>query len=77
MPFPESVKDAAFRRSGGRCECQRQNHGHAGRCSTAVTRHGAHYHHKHAESLGGPSTLSNCEVLCVPCHKKTESWGRH
>ena len=77
MAFPDSVKDQAFQRSGGRCECRRETHGHYGRCSTTVTRHGAQYHHIIAESKHGPDTLSNCEVLCVPCHKKTQSYGRY
>lgn len=77
MAFSESTKDLAFKRSGGRCECERESHGHTGRCPTRVTRHGAQYHHKHAESLGGSDSLSNCEVLCVRCHKQTQSWGRH
>jgi 5-methylcytosine-specific restriction endonuclease McrA len=70
MPFPESVKDAAFARSGGRCECARKEDGHSqGRCATALTRKSAEFHHKTATNAGGPDTLDNCEVLCVTCHR--------
>lgn len=77
MAFSETVKDQAFRRSGGRCECTRGSHGHSGRCPNRVTRHSAHFHHVHAQSQGGHDGLSNCEVLCVTCHKLTPSWGSH
>lgn len=79
MAFSESVKDqAAFRRSGGRCECKRRHHSHGvSRCSRTVTRPSAEFHHVTAESVGGSNGLSNCEVLCLPCHKGTPSYGRH
>jgi len=75
MAFPESVKDDAFRKSGGRCQCTRSSHtNHSGRCPTRITRHGAEYHHRDAK---GPDTPSNCEALCSECHQQTESYGRH
>ena len=80
MPFPESVKDQAFARSGGRCECTRQHPNsptaphHGGRCSTTFTRHGAWEAH-HAVA-GGLDTLSNCEAVCLTCHVLTGSYGR-
>ena len=83
MPFPQSVKDRAFKRSGGRCECRRVSHDHRNRsrrrltrCPTTITSRNVQYHHVHAESLGGPDTLSNCEALCTPCHRGTRSYGR-
>lgn len=73
MAFSESVKDAAFKRSGGRCECTRSSHtNHTGRCPTTITRHSAEYHHVDST---GPDTLANCEALCVTCHRQTESYG--
>lgn len=75
MPFSDNVKDQAFRRSGGQCECRRSTHGHLGRCPTKISRHGAEYHHVVADSAGGADTLSNCEALCVSCHRKTQSYG--
>ncbi len=78
MAFPESVKDAAFKRSGGRCECKRSSHSnHTSRCSTTITRHSAEYHHVVSEDAGGPDTLDNCEALCKTCHKQTGSYGGH
>jgi 5-methylcytosine-specific restriction endonuclease McrA len=76
MAFSESTKDAAFRRSGGQCECRRSSHGHwTGRCSTKITRHGAEYHHVVSQDAGGSDGLENCEALCVSCHQKTKSYG--
>lgn len=87
MAFPLSVVLAAWQRSGGRCECTRSTHGHGYyRCNKALNwnARGSDYawggweaHHKTAESVGGADTLSNCEILCMDCHKKTESYGRH
>ncbi len=39
MSFPQSVKEAAYTRSGGVCECKRSSHPkHSGkRCKTSVT----------------------------------------
>jgi len=79
MAFPECVKDDAYKRSGGQCECARQHTGatdaphHGGRCPTKVTRHGAEYHHLVSEEAGGSDTLSNCQVLCVTCHRLVHS----
>lgn len=77
MPFPQSVKDSVWRRSGGKCECRRKGHSHSGRCSKPLTRSTVEYHHVHAESLGGHNGLSNCEALCRACHHGTASYGRH
>jgi 5-methylcytosine-specific restriction protein A len=77
MAFPDWVKDAAFRRSGGRCECRRSSHGHPfGRCSATITRYGAEFHHITSQAAGGPDTLENCEALCITCHRQTRSYGR-
>jgi 5-methylcytosine-specific restriction endonuclease McrA len=78
MPFSDKTKDEAFRRSGGRCECRRKLHKHLfGRCTSLLSRHGAQFNHVHAQSQGGPDSLSNCEVLCRSCHERTASYGRH
>jgi hypothetical protein len=71
MPFPDSIKQAAYERAGGRCECTRGHEGQmnvfhrGGRCPTNVPQSGgweAHY-----VSAGGGDTLENCEVLCARC----------
>jgi 5-methylcytosine-specific restriction endonuclease McrA len=80
MAFSEATKDAAYARSGGQCECRRQDGYHPyARCPKRLARHGeeTNFHHVHAESKGGDDSLSNCEVLCTRCHKATESYGRH
>ncbi|MHC4072779.1 MAG: HNH endonuclease [Planctomycetota bacterium] len=77
MAFTDSVKDSAFRRSGGQCECKRTTHGHIGRCLSIITRHVAEYHHVVSEAAGGSDGLENCEALCVTCHQKTKSYGAH
>lgn len=80
MSFSETVKDAALKRSGGRCECRRVRHKwHTGkqRCKKTVTPRTAQFHHVTAQSA--PSShdgLSNCEVLCRECHEGTASYGR-
>ena len=76
MPFSTETKAAAFRRSGGRCECERQEHRHYGRCSTPITMANVEFHHITAESRGGSDGLSNCEALCHTCHVGTDSYGR-
>ena len=77
MPdFPETIKDAAFERSKGRCECRRKSHKwHKGpRCKTIIGRNrNVHYHHIRSK---GPDTLGNCEALCIRCHRRTRSYGR-
>lgn len=78
--FPDSVVSEAWRRSGGKCECKRTNHGHPGRCGAGLiytargkdTPGGWEAHHINAN---GPDVLSNCEILCQPCHKKTQTYG--
>ena len=77
MAFSETVKNAALVRAGFRCECTRRDGVHYGRCTAAITRATAEFHHKHADRLGGPDTLSNCEALCQRCHRLTDSYGRH
>lgn len=72
--FPESVKDDAFENAGRRCECTRLKHGHYGRCPKTFLDHwDTRFHHIDSFS---PATLSNCEVLCIECHAKTQSYGR-
>jgi 5-methylcytosine-specific restriction endonuclease McrA len=79
LAFSEATKDAAYARSGGRCECTRRDGLHTGRCAVRVPRRGRgiEYHHKTATSQGGSDALSNYEVLCEPCHASTASYGAH
>lgn len=75
MEFPDSVKDAAFRRSGGQCECTSDMHSHTGRCKTTLTRNSAQYKGVPVNPRVRADTLVNCEVLCVTCHKDSPSYG--
>jgi 5-methylcytosine-specific restriction endonuclease McrA len=65
MPFPDSVKNDAFRRSGGRCE----------NCNGQLTMSTAEFHHIKSVKSGGSDLLSNCKVLCHGCHVRTHSYG--
>lgn len=86
MAFSDSVIRAAWQRAEGRCECGRTSCGHGPwRCGKKLSWNargmdsaigGWEAHHKVAVSSGGSDTLSNCEILCIPCHKKTRSYGR-
>lgn len=79
MAFSISVVDAAWRRSGGRCECRRTTHGHSvphGAVLVAVNRGrdgiGAwETNHRTRVESGGDDSLSNCEILCWTCHRAT------
>lgn len=87
MPFSNSVVQEKFQRVGGRCECVRTNCSHPGnpdRCTrkfsfsdrdTADGR-GWQANHKISQASGGSDGIANCEILCIPCHKNTRSFGR-
>jgi hypothetical protein len=75
MAFSQEVKDRAYRRAGGRCECTRLNCGHRGRCNASLA-NGWNAHHILSQSAGGYDGFENCEALCIACHKNTASYGR-
>jgi len=69
MAFSDETKRLAFNRAGGRCENEN--------CGRQLSWLGNwHAHHKHAVAAGGPDTLSNCQILCIPCHENTRTYGR-
>lgn len=74
MAFSQDVKEQAYRRAGGKCECRRTVCGHSGRCNKSLAG-GWHAHHKLSQAAGGSDGLENCEALCIPCHKNTGSFG--
>jgi 5-methylcytosine-specific restriction endonuclease McrA len=76
MPFTQSVKDAAYRRAGGKCECRRSTCTHIGRCLRPLSL-GWDAHHIVSQDAGGSDALANCEALCLTCHKNTLSYGRY
>ncbi len=83
--FSQATIDAAWTRSGGRCECIRISCGHNGRCNKQLVyenrkegeRGAWEAHHIISKALGGKDEASNCQILCLDCHKKTESYGKH
>ena len=80
MVFSDSIVDQAWIQSGGRCECTQRSHTHQGRCNCELlkaargkeTSLGWEPRHKTAS---GPDTLINCEILCLSCHKQTQTYG--
>lgn len=76
MAFSLETRQAALKRAGYRCECNRLLCSHYGRCTTLLAPGRWHAHHKTAVSVGGSDALSNCEALCIPCHENTLSYGR-
>jgi 5-methylcytosine-specific restriction endonuclease McrA len=80
MAFSEETKQAALRHAGGQCECRRLScpeHPTTNRCQTKLVNGRYEFHHITAVSSGGSDGLSNCEVLCIPCHQQTQSYGTH
>ena len=85
MAFSDVTVRAAWQRAGGRCECGRSNCGHGPwRCGKILNwnARGMDYapggweaHHKVPVCQGGSDSLSNGQILCIPCHKKTPSYG--
>lgn len=86
MAFSDKVIADAWQRSGGKCECGRVTCGHGrSRCNRQLSRDargvddvpgGWEAHHRTAVAAGGSDTLSNCEILCIACHKKTRTYGQ-
>lgn len=83
--FPEEELKKALANAGERCECRRTNpdclkrHDRV-RCSVSgltLGNHGTkwHAHHKTSQAAGGKDIASNCEILCIPCHKATRTYG--
>lgn len=86
MAFSSTVIENAWKRSGGRCECCRSTCGHGNRRCNKMLNWDAHgkdnasggweAHHKVAVASGGSDALSNCEILCIACHRNTRTYGR-
>lgn len=56
--FSPAVRDAAWKRSGGRCQG----------CTAKLFPSRFAYDHIKPDGLGGEATLENCQVLCTNCH---------
>ncbi len=77
MPFSDEVVRKAWSRAGGKCECRRKTHGHRyTRCGKQLVwgnrgRSGRGAWEAHHKSASGGDGLSNVEILCWDCHRKT------
>lgn len=79
MAFSEEIVEEAWGNAGGKCECERSTHGHIGRCGKVLMKSNRgreglmswEANHKVRQESGGSDDVSNCEILCWPCHKKT------
>jgi len=85
MAFSNKTVAEAFQRAGGKCECRRSACGHYIRCNKTIVWNqrgndnaagGWEAHHKVAVAAGGTDSLSNCEILCIKCHKNTGTYGK-
>lgn len=65
MAFSEETKKQAWRRAGGKCE----------KYGTDLSGQSWHAHHKQSLESDGHDGLSNCQVLCLDCHKDTKTYG--
>lgn len=83
--FPEEELKKALASAGRRCECTRTNsdclrrHDRV-RCDESgftLENRGTkwHAHHKTSQAAGGEDIASNCEILCIPCHQATRTYG--
>jgi hypothetical protein len=77
MAFTQQTKALALWKAADRCQCNRLGHGHVGRCGRPLTMATAQFHHKSAQRLVVDDSPSNCEALCVSCHRQTASYGLH
>lgn len=82
MGFSKEVIDQAYKRSGGRCECERQHKDdewaphHGGRCPMRFLKDWE-AHHKTPVQSEGKDDLSNCELLCVHCQNLIRIYGNN
>jgi hypothetical protein len=73
--FSDEIVEQAWKRSGGTCECENENHGHTGRCGKTLLRafrsdrfsyFGWEVHSKSGQYM---DSLDDCEILCIdPCY---------
>ena len=77
MAFPENVVEQAWKRSGGKCECKRWTHNYNyTKCDTQLVsairgQEGQGRWEAHRINRKGDDTLSNCEILCWDCYKRS------
>src|SRR3990167_7885349 len=67
--FTKQVKRDAAERAAGHCEAIWESI----RCNAPLPSGGYHYDHSDPEWISHDSSLENCEVLCLKCHRKKTS----
>jgi len=74
VSFSEYIIKEAWLRSGGKCECTRQIHGHVGRCGKRLLE--IYRGDMDSESgwearskSGSYTDVSDCEILCWDCQE--------
>lgn len=71
MSFPDNVRYFSMLRAENRCECRTNscycNKDITGRCSNDFN---LETHHIIPVEEGGVDGISNCLILCKPCHEK-------
>jgi 5-methylcytosine-specific restriction protein A len=63
--FSKPVRREAWKRSGGLCERILDT---GTRCACVLTPGKFAYDHVIPDQMGGEAILSNCQVICTPCH---------
>lgn len=63
--FSKPVRREAWKRSDGLCEFILDT---GARCGCALTPGKFAYDHVITDWMGGEAVLSNCQVICTPCH---------
>ncbi|MEP7234922.1 MAG: hypothetical protein ABI778_06470 [Ignavibacteriota bacterium] len=75
MEYPQLIKDQAYKRSTGKCECTRTTHTHTGRCNTKMGQQNWYVHSKSSLRSREDISLENAEVICSPCHEARQTLG--
>ncbi len=64
--FSKKTLREAYQRAGFLCEGIKPD---GTRCNFNLLHRTKHFDHIIPDALGGDNSLTNCAVLCVPCHK--------
>jgi hypothetical protein len=74
VAFSEETLREAWRLARGRCECQRDGHGHGERCDRQLVWGRLGFIGEggwQAHSWNGEDDPANCEILCMACYTAT------
>jgi len=75
MSFSEETTKQAWNRSGGECENANCDTSLPWESRGSEVAGGWEAHHIQSVESGGSDNLSNCQILCQPCYKKTHTYG--